>query len=222
MHCLYIDLASHLGLLACVDDRSVVAFRAIDHRIGDHELVPIFEQTLQEVKWVSGDLTHIACVIGPGGFMSLRVASAFANTLMRQLKIPVAGVHLSEVCAARVRHASPRTAQSTTPFQGEREQGEPSFLWLHSTKKHELFVRGFGAYAKVWPEATHLMLENFSAKAPAGAMWAGELIPDHEALVREKGMSPVALTPLEEVLPTFLGKQKYEHKLLEPWYGREG
>ena len=98
------------------------------------------------------------------------------------------------------------------------------FLWLHSTKKNELFVRGFGFYASLWPEATHVTVEDFLLHAAeireSQLRWCGELIPEHEALFKEKKLQPVALCPLAEVLPAFLQKQTFTGKLLEPWYGR--
>lgn len=208
MRCLFLDLASHSGLIACTEDRAIKASEPVDHRIGDHELIPLYEEALGGAGWESGDLTHIACVIGPGGFMSLRVAVAFANTLMHTLKILGAGIHLSDVYAARVGISD----------RGHRTS--ETFLWLHSTKKNELFVRGFGALAPLWPEATHVLLENFLARVPSGMPWAGELIAEHEALLSEKHLQQAVLRPLVEALPAFLHRQAYTENLLEPWYGR--
>ena len=85
-----------------VTEKSVVAAEHVDQRFGDHELMPRMEALLQVAGCKFEDLTQVACVIGPGGFMSLRVAVALANTLADQLQIPIAGVHLSEVDAARI------------------------------------------------------------------------------------------------------------------------
>jgi len=281
MRCLFLDLASHHGLLACTEDDVIAASEPVDHRIGDHELIPLFEKTLQAAGWKAGDLTHCACVIGPGGFMSLRVAVAFANTLIHQRRIPGAGIHLSDLYAARGPYlpsslsisqtsipqplplSIAQTSIPPTPFlpgrkgevapsiamlplssgegvRGERlslkkglrgevgknksEKGGEDFLWLHSTKKHELFVRGFGSYASLWPEAAHVTVEDFLLRAKeireSSLRWCGELIPEHEALFQEKKLQPVTLCPLADVLPAFLGKQTFTEKLLEPWYGR--
>ncbi|ALM10352.1 MAG: hypothetical protein PeribacterA2_0993 [Candidatus Peribacter riflensis] len=213
MRCLFLDLASHSGLLACAEDRAIKASEPVDHRIGDHELILLFEKTLDAAGWKSGDLTHVACAIGPGGFMSLRVAVAFANTLIHQLHIPGAGIHLSDLTAARVQDAV-------------------DFLWLHSTKRHELFARGFGSYTSLWPEAVHLTVDDFIAKLPpspfplpeGGGMrnelfFVGELIPEHEALFKDR-TTPASLRSLDDVLPEFLARQTFAPELLEPWYGR--
>jgi len=165
--------------------------------------------------------------------MSLRVAVAFANTLIHQLKILGAGMHLSDVYGAR---ASPHLALRATLSRREREQGG-DFLWLHSTKKHELFVRGFGKFQNLWPEATHVTVEDFLEKISSTLslrdipppkeegtrkvpFFCGELIPEHEALFKDKELFPLTLQPLMDVLPTFLAQLHYEQKLLEPWYGR--
>jgi tRNA threonylcarbamoyl adenosine modification protein YeaZ len=200
MRCIFIDLASHAGLLACASGERLVASDEVDHRLGDHELVPRIEQVLRKAGWSCRDLTHVACVVGPGGFTSLRVAVACANTLSDQLRIPSAGVHLSDLCAACA---------------------EGDFLWLHSTKREELFVRGFGSLSQRWPEAVHLRLGDFLERAPEGARWAGELLPEHEAAMRGHGMSPAAHAPVGAVLPGFLSTIHFEQKALLPWYGRE-
>ncbi|MFH1443950.1 MAG: hypothetical protein ABIG34_00990 [Candidatus Peregrinibacteria bacterium] len=200
MRILYIDLASHNGLIACCDERSVVASEPVDHRIDDHELVPFFEKILSSAGWKTEDLTHVACVIGPGGFMSLRVVVGFANTLIHQLKISGTGIHISDLLQARA--------------------SDQDFVWLHSTKKQELFVRGFGSFVALWPEAVHLTTDVFLQQVPQGAVWAGELIPEHRDLFREKQLTSLILQPITDVLPSFLSSRSYTQNLLEPWYGR--
>lgn len=246
MNALFLDLASYAGLLACVTEKEVIASEPVDHRIGDHELVPLLEAVLGRAKWSYRDLTHVACVIGPGGFTSLRVAVALANTLVHQLKIPGTGVHLSDLSFARI---SPHPAQShgvrERRWQGatlSHQMGEGrvrDVLWIHSTKKHELFVRGFGEYAKQWPEAAHSTIEDFLAKLsstlslrdipPPGEegirrtlFWVGELIPEHEKVLAERELVPAPLQLLQDVLPDFLVRQTFMNSLLVPWYGREG
>jgi hypothetical protein len=217
VQCLFLDLASHAGLLACVTDDTVQVSVDVDRRLGDLELVPLAEGLLQRAGWVWKDLTHIACVVGPGGFMSLRVEVAFANTVADQLQIPSVGIHGSDLFAARLLppvHPSPGMGEGT----GVRA------LWLHSTKKLELFVRGFGELSQQWPDAKHLTLEEFQSSVgdPPQAYWMGELIPEHHAIVDAIGMSPLPLRPLLDVLPALLASALFEQKLLLPWYGREG
>jgi tRNA threonylcarbamoyl adenosine modification protein YeaZ len=208
---LYIDLASNKGTLALVTEQEVLAIDHIDQRIEDQELLPRVEGVLGAGRWVFQDLTHIACVVGPGGFMSLRVGVALANTLADQLQIPIAGVHLSDVYEGRWQ-------------EGKRAKGQDA-LWLHSTKKQELFVRGFGDAAKVWPEATHVTLEDLlnilRRDAPlARLLWVGELIPEHRDAIEALGMQECTPCPIEEILPRFLAAQEYKKQILEPWYGR--
>ena len=113
-------MASKDGVIGCITD-AVVTSEDVSNRINDGELIPIVKGVLEEAGWKLSDLTHIVCVVGPGGFTSLRVAVTFANVLADQLEIPSAGVHLSEVYAART---------------------EDDVYWLHSTKKDQLFVCG--------------------------------------------------------------------------------
>lgn len=197
MRILFVDIASHDGLIALCTKEGVIALKSIDHRIEDHELIACFESVLKKAKWKSAEITHIACVIGPGGFTSLRTGVAFANALAWSLKIPLAGVHLSDLYAARV-----------------SDRREHSFLWLHSTKKNELFVRGFGTYSKKWPEPAHVLLDEI----PENIYWFGELLPEH---IRSS-WKDMPLESMEQVLPPFLQEQTYTDKSVVPWYGREG
>jgi tRNA threonylcarbamoyladenosine biosynthesis protein TsaB len=209
MRTLFLDVASHSGLLACIDDAHIVVERSVDHRIADHELLPILRELMEKAGWSYADLQHIACVVGPGGFTSLRVGVTFANTLAWAQKIPAAGIHLSDLYAARA-----AAAQSTADT--------PSFLWLHSTKKHELFVRGFGDLAEWWPTPTHTTTENFCSAHPQAFSWVGELIPEHQTMVAEMGGTTAPTKSLSDILPAFLNTLDYESTLLSPWYGREG
>jgi tRNA A37 threonylcarbamoyladenosine modification protein TsaB len=133
MKCLYIDLASRDGRIACVGE-TVVSSEDVSNKLSDGEVIPIVERVLKDSEWEHKDLTHIVCVVGPGGFTSLRVAVTFANVLSDQLGIPSAGIHLSEVYKKRT---------------------EEDVYWMHSTKKDQLFVRG-----GKWDEPTLISLND--------------------------------------------------------------
>ena len=187
MKTLFLDLASHDAVIACCDDKSVVASASVHARIGDHELIPMTEKVLAAAGWKFEDLEGIACIVGPGGFTSLRVAVTYANVLADQLQIPSAGIHLSDLYQARTK--------------------DPEVYWVHSTKKDQLFIRG-GA----WSEPTLISLEEI----PNGE-WMGELIEEHQKIIKS---DPVAIQPINDVLPLLLEAQKYDKELLVPWYGR--
>lgn len=214
MNSLFLDLASNKGFIACVTDDAVVASKPVDHRLGDHELVPAVEKLLKDAGWNYKDLTGVACVLGPGGFTSLRVAVAFANTLAWSVKIPSAGVHLSDLYVVRFPPPPPQ------PPSPEGRGGSTGSVWVHSTKKTELFIRGFGSLAKIFPEAVCIKLEEFREKIPEGTAWMGELIEEHRKVADERKMEPIELQSIEKILPAFLQTLSYENKTLEPWYGR--
>lgn len=206
MRILFLNLASHQGCLACVADDRVVAFDSIDHRIDDARLIPHVEDVLLKAQWSYKDLTHIACVVGPGGFTSLRVAVALTNALSHELTIPSCGVHLSEIYESRImNHES-----------GERR----STLWLHSTKKHELFIRGFGTLAQTFPEPVCITVDDLRKIITKDIQWMGELIPEHQAVIAEAGAEPAPLLTVDHVLPALLRSQNFQSQTLLPWYGR--
>lgn len=205
MRALFLDVASHDGLIACVGARAIVASQTVGHRITDRELVAAISEVLRDAGWQYGDLTNIACVVGPGGFTSLRVGVSAANALAWALKIPSCGIHLSDLYAVRA-HRSQLTARS--------------FIWFHSTKKHEVFLRGFGAHAHIAPQAQWMKLEDALAVIPVNAVIVGELIPEHRDAVERAGVRFADLRPLVDVLPDFLRRQRYQEQTLLPWYGR--
>lgn len=190
MNILFFNLASHNPLFAAVTEDGVCASYTTDERIGDEKLIPIVDSVLKEAKWTYEDVTHIACIIGPGGFTSLRIAVTFANVLADQLQIPSAGIHLSQLYAARIPPSS------------------NDVYWLHSTKKTQVFIRG-----GKWNEPTLISLEEL----PPLTAWMGELIDEHRAIV---GSDSIDLLSIEDILPAFLASQQYSSEILLPWYGR--
>ncbi len=190
MKCLFLDIASHKGLLALTSDSEVLSSIEVDHKISDGELVSQLEELLTKGNISYQDLTHVACVIGPGGFTSLRVAVTCANVLADQLNIPLAPIHLSDLYHARSADA----------------------YWFHSTKKTELFVRG-----GKWNEPTLITLDNLKSELSSNPEWMGELLPEHEA---QLSLKSAPLKDLKNILPVFLKILPYQKKSLEPWYGR--
>ena len=196
MQTLFLDLASNQGSIACVADDRVLATTTINHRINDSELTGLLVGTLEKAGWTFKDLTQIACVIGPGGFTSLRVGAAAANALAFALKIPAAGIRLWELYENRV--------------------AEKKCVWIHSTKKTQMFVHRFGDAG----EPQCIDLTALSAHVKSGDHYTGELIPEHQKIAAEIGLVESKLAPIDEVLPQFLGLQIYKNETLVPWYGR--
>lgn len=212
MHTLFLNLASHDSLIACTDDQSVKASATVHTRISDRELIPMVESVLEKAGWEYRDIDRIACIVGPGGFTSLRVAVTFTNVLSDQLGIESVGVHLSEFYRARICHGEHcRTMTDENASSFDRAQDDT--FWLHSTKKDQLFVSG-----GKWDEPTLLSVSEFHALAQAQALrWCGELIPEHQNIINKE---PIELQPVTDVLPQFLASQRYEKQVLTPWYGR--
>ena len=218
MRILFLDLASNsqtLGqgaCIACVSDGKTESIRFIDHRIGDDGLMPMIDTVMKEAGWADRDLTHIACVRGPGGFTSLRMAVTLANTYADQLQIPVAGIHLSDLyregLAVSGQHTGGANRLSLTA---------PS-VWLHSTKKTQVFARSFGGGP--WPEPTLLSIDELLVQMPEGASVIGEILPEHRQAI--SSMHPVYpdIRSIPDILPAFLVKLAYSDSSLVPWYGR--
>lgn len=195
MKTLFLDFASHEKSVALVTENKVVALQKIDDHTDESKLMPLLES-----MWADKKPERIVAVTGPGGFMSLRVGLSLANTLSWSLKIPIAGVHLSDIWHRRSSEAA---------------------LWLHSTKKELLFMRGFGASEKKWPEAVLLTLAEASEKLKMKSeklFFIGELIEHQQNELGVKRAPDIA--PLQEILPALCDGLTYGEKPLMPWYGR--
>lgn len=221
MHTLFLDLASHSQLIALVQDDQVAGSAMVDSKADESQLLPLIEGMLSKAKITFKDLDRIASTTGPGGFMSLRVGTALANALSDTLKIPLAGVHLSEVWRERV--------ASDQPFEAMRPSGPNgwtvgSVLWLHSTKREALFIKGFGDHEKKWREPEYITLSDLQSALltthdSLPTSYVGELLDSQQAALPQLQKAK-QLRNLDEVLPALLAALTYEMKPLEPWYGR--
>ena len=201
MLCLFFDIASHCATFAVVSEDHVLVFKEVDAVVRDDELPVLVEDVLQEAALSLQDLTHVACVVGPGGFTSLRVAVTYANVLSDQLDIPLAGLTLADLFSARC--------------------PDGSAVWIHSTKRQEVFVRGVSEESDhwSWPAPAYLSFDE-ALGSMASSVWCGELIEPHRQAVVERGMREAVLEPLTEVLPPFLASLVYAKAPVVPWYGR--
>ncbi len=201
----FIDLCSHRKIIACVDVKKTIALAEISDHTDEADLMPAIQRLLQSVDASMHDLKRIAAISGPGGFMSQRVEMSLANALSWGLKIPIAGIHLSDLWAARF----------SPPPSGE---GSGVGVWLHSTQKSALFIHSFGEALKLWPEATLINLEDAKEKIPKESLIIGELIPEH--LTHFTLLSPEKLKTIEDVLPALCEASLYGSPPILPWYGR--
>lgn len=231
MMTLFIDLCSHRKIIACVGEEKTIALTDIPDHTDEAGLMPAIERLLSSIpvahrsgrsissadgQSIFSRIDRIAAITGPGGFMSQRVELSLANTLSWTLKIPIAGIHLSEVWKARV---SPIT---DIPLSGSLErgalQGGVRTVWLHSTQKSALFIRGFGAFAQEWSEATLISLDDAKQKISKESLIVGELIPEHRAYFSL--VPDTELRSAERVLPELCKKASEGRPPMLPWYGR--
>lgn len=252
MKILFLDLASNASSLlgtssqtpnqgaciACVSEKKTESIRFIDHRIGDAGIMPVIDEVLKEAGWTDHDLTHVACVTGPGGFTSLRMAVTLANTYSDQLGIAMAGINLSDLYKSRAfvppasppnplsfSHHTPTRRGGTAVLQNILPSKAPFLLagdrgriWMHSTKKTQLFVRSFGSTQ--WPEPTLISVEDLVSQLPEDISIIGEILPEHREAIAAKHPVYPEIAPIAEILPAFLADLPYTTEALTPWYGR--
>ena len=204
---LFLNIASHQGCLVLVQDGECVV-QHFDHAPRDHELVPAVETLLSDQGAQYSDLERIACVTGPGGFTSLRIAVSFTNTLMDQLDIPGADVLLSDLLLQR----SP-----------------DAHYWLHATKRDQVFmrVRDVSGVVEtpsrcVSTEIDLCSIDDLLARIPQDSSWCGELLEEQKEALASLNLRCVAMQDEASVLPSFLETLTYEKNPLATWYGREG
>ena len=192
-------------------DDKTVADRRIDDHAKEQELVPVIEALLKESGSTYKTLNRIAAIIGPGGFMSLRVGLSLANTLAWSLRIPIAGMHLSDLWFARLSTSPP------SPLPDIRERGGPKgrgeVVWLHSTKKTALFLR------KSPEEETILLtLDEAVKEITKGSHYVGELLEEQEKFLEAQKTQKIK--SVGGVLPALVDRLEFRNTSLIPWYGR--
>ncbi len=195
MKIFFLDLASNSPTMHIVTEKETIASRSVEDTKDEQALMPLFHLLLKDAHLTPEDLTHIACVTGPGGFMTIRVGVALANALSFALDIPSCGMHLSDVWKERA--------------------GDHDAVWLHSTRRTQLFIRGLGTYATEWPEPTLIDLDRLHVE---NVPFVGELLPEQEEAMHAVRLE--TFLPLEEALPRTLPGLPYAKEPLEPWYGR--
>lgn len=210
MRTLFLDFCSHQKTMAIVEDGETLTLQQIEDHTDESKIMPLIEDMLARTRKTPHRkirssateptknfhaLNRIAAVTGPGGFMSQRVGLSIANALAWSLKIPLGGLHLSDLYAARV-------------------SGDA--LWIHSTKKQLLFIRGLGTYAKQWPEPVTISLDDLQ-KLTDGT-YIGEVLPEQAAVLRIKPYP--MMKDLADILPKLVESVSYADTPLLPWYGR--
>ncbi|MEQ1849498.1 MAG: hypothetical protein ABL890_02835 [Candidatus Peribacteraceae bacterium] len=211
MKTLFLDLASHKKSISLVSDASADMRFLTDHT-DEASLLPSIEQLLKDNGQTFETIEKLACVTGPGGFMSLRTGIALVNALQWRLGIPMAGIHLSDVWAARAGSVERLPA-------GQAGVAGSGWIWLHSTKKEAFFIRGFGSFEKIWKELELITLAELQEKITTPTPFVGELLDEQRAkLPHLQEMSDIR--SLKDVLPTIIGSAKFEKKSIVPWYGR--
>ena len=232
---LFLDTASNSHSLAlCTESELLLRVPLKTH--GDTDLVPAIENILKEKDFTYKDLTHLASVIGPGGFTSLRVGVTAINMLSYALDLPSTGIHLSDLWSQRVlfergaraervrrveKHfdgAQDRLLDSSSATANSSLEENGNFLWLHSTRRTQIFVKGFGENSTITPTG----IFGLEDAAKLQGAYVGELIPEHQALLSRCTPMPEAeLMPIEKLLPEFLAHLSYTKQQLQPWYGRD-
>ncbi len=196
MRTLFIDLASSQRSIAIVDNQSV--YRYIIPSLPLEQLIDSIRQLCEKKNLEISSVHRIATIIGPGGFMGLRESTAIANSLSQRLKIPLAGIHSSDLLFARLPSAK-------------------QCLWVHSTRKELAFVRSYSSEYAKWNEPILVSLETLTPIK--NIQYIGELIPLHQIALPT--WNPCALCSLEDVLPRYIETLSYTQNFLTPWYGRE-
>lgn len=100
---LAIHTASTTESVALIKGNKVIQeFSWQAHYDESERLLPAIDRILRRAKKSFGDLNRIIVTKGPGPFSSLRIGVTVANVLGLTLKIPVFGVHTTDLWRARL------------------------------------------------------------------------------------------------------------------------
>jgi hypothetical protein len=212
---LFLDFASQQKMMALVQDDAILSLETAEGRIDEQDLLPMMERVIGVPLSSSAfPVSRIAAVTGPGGFMSIRTGMSIINTLAWSKHIPLASIHLSDVWGAIA-----LTPMVQTPYRASLSL--PASLWLHSTKRELFFIRGFGDFAKDFPEPNVIKFDDLQTLCNAHKTipFAGEILEDQLTLLPAlQKMHDVR--SIEDILPSFVQTLTYDQKSLLPWYGR--
>ncbi len=102
MNKLLINTATPSSELVLLANGKLYTRRWNDIRNGLEHLLPKAKELLLEanIKWA--DLGELIVVIGPGGFMALRLATSFANTLVQELNVGLKTIDTANYLLARI------------------------------------------------------------------------------------------------------------------------
>lgn len=104
MTMLAIDTATDNASVALYDASGVVAEQTWrSHREQTAQLVPVIQGLMQNVRLTPGQLSAVACAVGPGSFNGLRVGLSTAKAIATALAIPLYG--LSNLDSLAYQHA---------------------------------------------------------------------------------------------------------------------
>lgn len=226
MHTLFLDFASHQKVMVLLKDHALLRMETVEGRIAEEDILPMMERVLgAPLASIDGSELRIATITGPGGFMSIRTGMSIINTLAWSKHIPLAGIHLSEMWGTRISCHRGQEARSDCSQNQEKlpatSHKPQAFLWLHSTKRELFFIRGFGDFAKDFPEPNVIKFDDLQkfCNAHENIPFVGEILDDQRALLPTLTETK-DVQPLKEVLPLLLSTLAYDQKVLEPWYGR--
>lgn len=108
MTMLAIDTATDNASVAFYNANGVIAeqtWRA--HREQTAQLVPVMQSLMRDVRLTPGELSAVACAVGPGSFNGLRVGLSTAKAVATALSIPLYG--LSNLDSLAYQHAEVST-----------------------------------------------------------------------------------------------------------------
>lgn len=165
------------------------------------EVVELCEIACTEAGETLKSIHRAACITGPGGFSSLRIGVSILNTLSAMQSLPIVGIHEALLYKAMLM--------------------KPDAFWLHSTKKTQVFVQGFGKYSGQYNEPLCKELTEAQKILPDAAYICGELLPEHSEFFADKHLQQAELQSVDAVLPALLNTLEYAEQILQPWYGRE-
>lgn len=89
---LLLDTSKPVCYVTLVDDRNRHEYSWEADRTLAHGLLGYLRDRLSERQLKLGDLSGIGVMKGPGSFTGLRIGATVANTLARELQIPIVGV----------------------------------------------------------------------------------------------------------------------------------
>lgn len=198
MNTLYINTALKQTHIAVFAGETLLHEKSWDGYFHEFDtLIPAVEAMLADAKMTIREIHQGVVCVGPGGFTSVRLGVSTANALSFALQIPFAAIDLF------------------TLLEHLHSQQKDLCIMIEANPE-EIFIKGVGRWAKVFPEARLMKLADVISLMDSEAICVGQVSEaTRGALTHAKFLKQ----DMKFSLPW--NSLNFSKEIIAPWYYKE-